>query len=80
MSCPICGKVVCDHSPKERKQTAKEVLEDIKRDWNKEKGKKERIKHKTTTDDTENIKSMDDAYNSRFYPEHYPNLKDCDSF
>lgn len=36
MSCPICKKVMCDHTPKERGQTMEEVLEDIKKEWGKE--------------------------------------------
>lgn len=34
MSCPVCGRVMCDHTPAERGQTQEEMLRDMQRDWN----------------------------------------------
>lgn len=75
MSCPVCGKVMCDHTPKERGQSLKEMLEDTKSDW-----RKERLGHKTPPkpNDTQQVICPDagNVDNARAYPEHYPNLKD----
>lgn len=29
MTCPICGRLYCDHSPEERGQSHEEMLEDM---------------------------------------------------
>lgn len=33
MSCPVCGRVTCDHTPEERGQTQEEMLKDMQMDW-----------------------------------------------
>lgn len=31
MSCPICGRIYCDHTPAERGQSSEEMLKDMVR-------------------------------------------------
>jgi len=49
MSCPVCGKVYCDHTPAERGQTTEEMLNDMMNNGQKSSGKiKEKSKQRKT--------------------------------
>ena len=32
MTCPVCGRVYCDHTPEERGQTYEQMREDMRKD------------------------------------------------
>lgn len=78
MSCPICRKVMCDHSPKERKQTTKEVLEDTKKEWRKEKKKRRGKKNDVGGPNSGSGYPTDVRTDggTKEYPNHYPSQQD----
>lgn len=81
MSCPICKKVMCDHTPKERGQTLKEILEDTKKEW-----RKERKKRGGQKNDVGGVPKWPSGSGyptdvrtdggTKEYPNHYPSQKD----